>query len=330
MRTITYLGPPGTFTEEALLSDPYLAGLARTPMPTITDVLDATAQGRFDLGFVPIENSIEGTVTLTIDSLVFEHQLLIQRETILPISMHLIGVPGATVDAVDTVISFPHAVAQCRRFLRQYVPSARVEAANSTADAVRIVAQRDVLNVAALGNRLAANLYGLEVLAADAADAVANHTRFMALARSGVPAETGTDKTSIVCFQHSDRPGSLVAILQQLAERSVNVTRLESRPTKRALGEYCFIIEFDGHVDDPAVAGTLNALESQLAGLKLLGSHPRAVHHGGGAAMAGCTTSPARLVEGSSGLPLVAQWTTQLPHPVRDVSDLRLSSAGTP
>jgi prephenate dehydratase len=188
---------------------------------------------------------------------------------------------GMTLDDVKRVVSFPDAMAQCRRFFAQSLPDVEIVAANSTAGAVREVAENRPPGTAALGAALAAKLYGLEVLAADVEDNPDNNqTRFVLLAPRGIPAPTGHDKTSIVCFQRDDRPGSLHAILGQFTARNINLTKLESRPTKHSLGDYCFIIDLEGHVDDEVVADCLRDLRVQLAGVKFLGSYPAAGEHG--------------------------------------------------
>jgi prephenate dehydratase len=273
---IGFLGPPGTFTEEALLTQPDLAEAELVPMRSMPDVLAATEAGEVELGFVAIENSIEGTVNVSLDALVFEHSLLIQREVVLSISLNLLAPPGMSLADVRQVMSIPHAQAQCRRFFARSLPEAEMVAANSTAEAVALVGSSRPPGMAALGTALAAKLYGLEVLAADVEDHPENSTRFVLLARSGIPAPTGHDKTSIACFQHADRPGSLLAILQEFAARAINLTKLESRPTKQGLGDYCFIIDLEGHVADSLVADGLRDLRSKLRDVKFLGSYPAA------------------------------------------------------
>ena len=280
MTRVAFLGPPGTFTEEALLGQPDLAQLELVPFPGLLDVLTATQSDEVDLGFVPIENSIEGTVTATLDSLVFDTDLLIQREIVLDVHLNLVARPGTRTSDITRVVSFPHASAQCRGFLAQQLPGAEVLAANSTADAARQLGEGGSPATAALAPALAAKLYGLEVLESNVEDHQDNQTRFVLVARSGIPAPTGHDRTSIVCYQQADRPGSLHAILGQFAARSLNLTKLESRPTKRALGDYCFIIDLEGHVDDEVVADCLRDLHAQLAGVKFLGSYPAAGEHG--------------------------------------------------
>lgn len=280
MTRVGFLGPPGTFTEEALLTQSDLAGAELVPMRAMPDVLVATERGDVDLGFVAMENSIEGTVRLVLDHLVFDTDLLIQREVVLPISQNLLGPPGMTLADVARVVSFPDAMEQCRAFFARELPHVELVAANSTAEAVRQVAEEGEPGDAALGTSLAAKLYGLEILAPEVEDHPENSTRFVVVARSGIPAPTGHDKTSIVCFQHADRPGSLHAILGQFSARNINLTKLESRPTKKALGEYCFIIDLEGHIDEEVVADCLRDLHVQLPRVKFLGSYPAAGEHG--------------------------------------------------
>jgi len=280
VETITFLGPAGTFTEEALFTQADYASCELVAAATLTEALEAVGGGTATLAFVPIENSIEGTVNATVDSLVFEVDLLIQREVVLDVHIHLAAPPGTDLGSISRVLSFPHASAQCRRYLAQQLPDVEVVPTNSTAEAARVVGTEPRPGTAALAPRLAAELYGLEVLAACVEDHPDNQTRFVALARSGLPAPTGHDKTSIVCFQREDRPGSLHGILSEFAARSINLTKLESRPTKRGLGDYCFLIDLEGHVADEVVADCLRVLHAELAGVKFLGSYPAAGEHG--------------------------------------------------
>jgi prephenate dehydratase len=277
---VAFLGPPGTFTEEALLTQPDLAGETLLPLRSVPEVLAAVEEGEADLALVPIENSIEGSVNVTIDTLAFDHDLLVQRELVLSVQLHLLAPPGMAVADVRRVVSHPHATAQCRSFLARELPGAAVIAANSTAEAAREVGEERPAGTAAIGTALAAKLYGLEVLASDVEDHPENQTRFVLVASRGVPPPTGHDKTSIVCFQQADRPGSLLGILQEFAARAINLTKLESRPTKKGLGDYCFIIDLEGHISDEVVADGLRNLKAKLADVKFLGSYPAAGEHG--------------------------------------------------
>lgn len=275
-RTVGFLGPPGTFTEQALLTQADLAAAELVPFPTMDEVLRAAESGLVDVGFVAIENSIEGTVNVTSDVLTFDVDVLIQREVVLNVQQHLLAVPATTLGEIREVVSHPHATAQVRDFLHRSLPGVAVRAANSTADAARQVSEAGDPSVAAIGNELAAETYGLTVLAADIEDHPENQTRFVAVARHFVPAPTGHDKTTVVAFQRADRPGSLLSILQEFAARRINLTRLESRPTKKGLGDYCFVLDLEGHVADDVVADCLKALRVKHGDVKFLGSYPSA------------------------------------------------------
>ena len=277
---MAYLGPAATFTQEALLTQPELALADLTALASITAVLEAVAQGEVDLGFVPIENGIEGTVSATIDGLIHDVDLHIQREVVMDIHLHLMAVPGTGLADIHAVSSYPHALAQCQKYLARVLPGAEQRASNSTADAARVLGESGAPGEAAIAPRLAAERYGLAIVAEDVEDHPENQTRFVLVARSGVPAPTGHDKTSIVCFQRADHPGSLHGILGQFAARNINLTKLESRPTKQALGDYCFVIDLSGHVGDEVVADCLRDLHASLAGVKFLGSYPAAGDHG--------------------------------------------------
>jgi prephenate dehydratase len=273
---VGFLGPRGTFHEAALRTQPDLVAGELVAFPSIQDVLAATAAGDLDLGFCAIENALEGTVTVTVDTLTQDVELLIQREVVLDIRMALMAVPGTALTDVHTVLSFPHALGQCRRYLRDHLPKASVESAASTAEAARVVGEKRPPGVAAIGPSVAADLYDLEVIAIDIEDHPGNHTRFVAVAREGVPAPTGHDKTSMVVYQKADAPGSLLTILQEFAARNINLTKLESRPTKRGLGDYCFLVDLDGHIADELVADALRSLKIKQADVKFLGSYPAA------------------------------------------------------
>ena len=271
---IAYLGPTGTFTEQALMSQADLAVGELIPFSKFVDVLDATSSGEVDLGFVAIENAIEGTVNVTLDALAFDHQLLIQREVVLDIRMELMATAGTNPADISTVYSHPVAIAQCREYLHKELPDAEVKAANSTSEAAVMAAKQPGL--AAIGPALSAKAHGLEILASDIADHPGNKTRFVLVAPSGVPARSGHDKTTVVLHQREDKPGSLVAILQEFAARTINLSRLSSRPVKTALGNYCFIIDLVGHIADDVVADCLRSVRAKHAEVKFLGSYPAA------------------------------------------------------
>jgi prephenate dehydratase len=277
--SLAYFGPEATFTQEALLAEPDLAAADLRPLPSITSVLEAVARGEVDGGFVPIENAIEGTVSATIDGLIHDVDLHIQREVVMDIHLHLMARAGTTMADVRTVSSYPHALAQCQKFLARTLPEAEQRAANSTADAARLLGESGSPDGAAIAPRLAAERYGLSILFEDVEDHPDNQTRFVLVARTRVPKPTGHDKTSIVCFQRADHPGSLHEILGQFSARNINLTKLESRPTKQALGDYCFVIDLEGHIADELVGDCLRDLHAGLAGVRFLGSYPAAGDH---------------------------------------------------
>jgi len=276
-RRIAYLGPVGTYSEQALLGQADLASAVAVPMRSFGEVLRATEDGEVDYAFVAIENAIEGTVNATQDALVFDADLFIQREVVLPIHLDLMARPGVTLADITHVMSYPHALAQCRHFVARELPGATPEAANSTAEAARLIATGDderARTGAAIGPRRAAEVYGLEILARAIEDHPDNATRFLLITRDLIPAATGHDKSSIVVFQRSDEPGSLLSILHEFADRGINLTKLESRPTRRGLGDYCFLIDFEGHIEDELVADALRSLRARQAAVKFLGSYP--------------------------------------------------------
>ncbi len=267
--TIGFLGPEGSFTHEAVTT---LGDSRAVAVATIGDLLADVAAGRLDRALVPIENAIEGTVSATIDGLVFDYDLYIEREVVRPIHLHLLARPGVSLAAVTTVYSYVHALAQVRGFLAG-MPRAGVVQSTSTSEAARLVAGSDE-PWAAVGSAMAGEIFGLASLAPDIEDHPGNATRFVVVGRDAIATPTGHDRTTIVCFQDNDRPGSLYGILGRFAARDINLTKLESRPTKLGLGNYCFVIEFEGHVDDDIVADCLVDLQVHLARVKFLGSYP--------------------------------------------------------
>lgn len=271
---VAYLGPTGTFTEQALLTQSDLASGEMVPMSTIPGVIQATEAGDVDRGFVPVENAIEGTVNIAMDTIAFESDLLIQREVVFDIRLDLLAVEGVVLDDIKRVISYPHAIAQVRQWLGQNLPEAEAVAANSTADAARLVGEQRASDAAAIGTTLAGSLYDLVSVAEDIGDHPDNQTRFVVVERDRVPPATGHDKTSLVVYQNSNEPGSLLAILQEFAARKIELVKLESRPTRKGLGNYCFMVDFEGHISDEVVADCLVQLRARHGNVKFLGSYP--------------------------------------------------------
>jgi prephenate dehydratase len=245
-------------------------------VPTVYDCVMAVHDRRADRAIVPIENSLEGSVNATLDTLVFEtEEVSIVGEVVHPIQHCLIARALIPLDQIESVASHPQATAQCSSFIRDHLPNATVVSANSTADAVRMVAQTDA-PWAAVGNRLSAQLYRCEVLEAGIEDTPANVTRFVWLARErdSVSANGEDWKTSVVFWGLADTPGALVSVLQTLADHGVNLSKIESRPLKQGLGRYMFFADLHGRETDLAVASALDSVRRQVGTLRVLGSYP--------------------------------------------------------
>ncbi len=274
--TVAYLGPHGTFTEQALFTQDDLVNMCSRRFGSIVEVLRAVESGQVDYGFAAIENMIEGSVNATIDTLAFDSRLLIQREVVININLNLLAHHGVRLADIKRVRSFPMAYAQCRQFLSDHLPAALIEATNSTADAARDLASSARRDTAAIAPQRAAEVYELEMIATNIEDHPDNQTRFVLVANEGICAPTGHDKTSIVIFQRDDQPGSLISILQEFAARRINLTKLASRPTRKALGDYCFLIDCEGHIASEVLGDALRSLHQQGHVVKFLGSYPSA------------------------------------------------------
>lgn len=276
----TYLGPESTFTEQALLTLPATAAAVRVPARSVPEALDAVRGGDADAALVPLENSVEGSVDVTLDELAGGAPLTITREVVLPVVFVLAARPGTTLADIQTVASHPHAAAQCRGYLRKNLPEASIVDVLSTAAAAQAVARGE--HDAAICPAIAAQRFGLDELASgigDHADAV---TRFVLVARPAPPsAPTGNDVTSLAVYISHDRVGSLLDVLTQLAVRGINLTRIESRPTgERRLGRYLFFLDCSGHVAEVRMGEALAGLRRVCAEVKFLGSYPRATGDG--------------------------------------------------
>lgn len=283
---VGYLGPPGTFCEEALI---VLMGdepeLEEIPFPTVIDCFRAVREGEVPLALVPIENTIEGSVNQTLDQLA-ANGVHIRGEVVLPVRHNLVAREAVAPADLRRVLSHPHATAQCQDWLRANAPGAVVVATNSTADAVRMVGSGEEPGAAAIGTLRAADLYGCTVIAGDIAGVGGNSTRFVLIGSEAAEASEaigpGVFRTSIICSLDRDRPGALLAILQEFAMRAVNLSRLESRPTKTGLGRYIFFIDIVGSRDrDLPVAAAMRAIEEQrVAHVTFLGSYRADGGHG--------------------------------------------------
>ena len=273
-RAVAYLGPAGTFTETAaqLILDVDDAE-ALVPCGDIGEVLRLVERGDAARGVVPIENTLEGSVAATLDALAFDTDLLIGGELEVSVTLVAAGPPGLDVAAVTEVHSHPVALSSARRWLSAQAPGAVRVPATSTARAAQTVAEAGGPRLA-IANPLAAERYGLEVIARDIADRATNSTRFVVVGRQ-LPPPTGWDKTSVVVFIEENRPGALLKLMEIFAERDLNLTKIESRPTKAELGEYCFFLDVEGHLASERVGDALAAVKRTHRDVKVLGSYRR-------------------------------------------------------
>lgn len=274
---IAYLGPAGTFTEDALRE-----ALGREAQfepqrtPTVHDAILAVERGEADRALVPFENSIEGSVRSTLDTLAFDTEgVTIVGEHDFAVRAQLIARGKLGLGQVTAVLSHPQPLAQCARFLRESLPDADRRSVNSTAEAVRLVSESDE-PWAAIGARSAADLYGCEIIRENVEDEASNVTRFVWIAPSGTEPEDGSAwKTSLVFSElGEDHPGALVEALQEFSSRRVNLTRIESRPLRSGLGRYMFFCDLEGSLDDQVVAEATAALRTKAGSVRILGSYP--------------------------------------------------------
>jgi len=268
---IAYLGPAGTNSEEAVIL--YDSSAQRIPFPSVFAVAAAVEAGIAEEGIVAIENSIEGSVTNTLDMLIHESTLHIRQELILPINHHLLVKQGTSAHEIKAVFSHPQALAQCRHFLEHCFPKAQLVAAMSTVAAVEEMLAC-ASPAAAIAPKRAAAIYGAGILAADIQDQKSNVTRFVVLAATD-HAPTGCDKTSLCFSFNDDRPGLLFGVLNELAKYNINLSKIESRPSKERLGRYIFLVDLDGHRKDAIITEILSRIKAQTSVCKIFGSYPR-------------------------------------------------------
>jgi prephenate dehydratase len=274
-----FLGPAGTFAHAAAAAlagetDPNGTEIRLVPQASVTQAIDALRAGEVDGAVVPLENSVEGAVPATLDELSGGTPLIIAAETYLPVVFELLARPGTELTAVRSIATHPHAEAQVRRFLLSELPAAVVTMVGSTAGGAQAVAAGDY--DAAVAPEVAGQLYGLASLAHDIADNHGAVTRFVLLTRpASPPPPTGNDRTTLVSFLRENHAGALIELLTEFSARGVNLTRLESRPTKGRIGRYCFSIDCEGHIADARVGDALAALHRVCADVRYLGSYPR-------------------------------------------------------
>jgi prephenate dehydratase len=271
MKTIAYLGPPGTFSEEAAIA--YAAGAADyLPLASIPAVVTAIETGAADLGVLPIENLLEGGVNYTLDLLVHETSLQIGGEIVIPIRQYLVAREGLRLPDVKVLYAHPQSLGQCRKFIERCLPGVATVASlsNSAAPAEAMADERPA---AAISTLRAAEITRATILAHDIADNTGNVTRFIGLARQDAP-PSGDDKTSF-CFAFvEDRAGCLVDALAELAVDQINMIKIESRPSRSVLGKYIFLVDINGHRSDPRVASALERITAKSGLFKIFGSYP--------------------------------------------------------
>ena len=274
MTTIAFLGPEGTFAHAALRALPASTDATLLAMTNVTLAIDAVRSGVADAALVPLENSVEGAVPATLDELANGDALVIAEEIYLAVTFELMVRPGTSLADITSVATHPHAEAQVRRWLIDSLPTAEVALVGSTAGAAQAVAGGEY--DAAVGAAVAGELYGLDIAAHDIADNGGAVTRFVLLTRPAPPpAPTGNDRTTLVAYLRENHSGALLEILSEFATRAVNLTRIESRPTKGRIGQYCFSIDCEGHIDDERVGDALAALHRVCGDVRYLGSYPR-------------------------------------------------------
>ena len=273
MPTYAYLGPSGTFTEQALRKITTDKDVI-TPYANVTAALDAVRNGKADKAFVPIENSVEGVVARTLDELAVGEPLVVSAETTLPVAFALMILSENDGKPISRIATHPHAEAQCRTYVASNLPGAEVIEAPSTAAAAKGLKEGNY--DAAIASEIAAEKYGLKIIASDIGDNQGAVTRFVVVEKPGVtPAPTGNDRTSLATFIDNDHAGALLEILTEFAKHQVNLTFIQSRPTGRQLGHYHFIIDVEGHINDPKVAAAIEGVRNVCDEIRMLGSYPR-------------------------------------------------------
>ncbi|WP_214415613.1 prephenate dehydratase [Sphaerisporangium fuscum] len=275
MPKIAYLGPEGSFSEAALRA--LTPDAERVPRANVTAALEAVRAGEADGAVVPLENSVEGAITVTLDEFAWGDPLLIVAELLLPVEFSLLVRPGTGMPHIKRVYTHPAAITQCRNFLARELPDAVVVAAPSTSGAAQEVSTPGSPYDAAIGPAIAGEHYGLGELASRIGDRDDTVTRFVLVSRPGpLPEPTGADRTSLVAFLRDDHPGALLEMLSEFAVRGVNLTRIESRPTGDGIGRYFFHFDAEGHIAEARVGEALSGLHRLCSDVRFLGSYPRA------------------------------------------------------
>ncbi|RNL42545.1 prephenate dehydratase [Paraeggerthella hongkongensis] len=275
--SFAYLGPAGTYSDEAARSFAARLGIDEPNLvecPSFSEVFDCVDRGRCAYGVVAMENALEGPVTATLDNFAFRSSATILGEAVLDIHHCLLVHPESDLTRIKTVASHPQGLAQCRRYLNEQLPGRATITTSSTAESARLAASDP--EVAGIGNSFAAKLYGARVAEAGIEDHYGNQTSFALIGRQGHPPvfEGERFKTSLALFLQADKAGALLMILSEFAYAGINLTKIQSRPTKQALGEYMFFVDLEGSVNDLPVQTALNCLRLKLREVKVLGSYP--------------------------------------------------------
>jgi prephenate dehydratase len=260
------LGPKGSYSEKAVLQWDDKSDLRF--YDDIFDTVDALLRKEVECSIVPIENSLEGSITLTLD-LLLEHQLKITGEVIVQIKHCLLS--KGKLEEIKVIMSHPQALSQCRKYIKNHFKEIEIRSSPSTSLAAKLASESK--EIAAIASVESANMYGLHILNENIQDINENFTRFIVIGKT-TPPPTGNDKTSIIVYLEKNRPGALYEILGEFAGRNIDLTRIESRPTKKALGDYVFYIDIKGHIEDMIIKDTLTKIKSKVGMLKILGSYP--------------------------------------------------------
>lgn len=272
--SLAYLGPEGTFSESAAIV--VANGQTLYPYPTVDQALDAVRKDRVNAAVVPIENSVEGSVSATLDSLASGDPLIITKEVVIPVRFALLGRRQIQLDEIRQVATHPHAHAQCRDWLSKHLPGANILPATSTAEAAALLAKGEGRIDAVIASARAAEIHQLRILVDDIGDNREATTRFIVASKPTKPAPaTGADKTSLVLYMKENHPGALLEILTEFAVRGVDLSRIESRPTKKSMGDYTFSVDLIGHINEARVGEALMGLHRVCADVRFLGSYPR-------------------------------------------------------
>lgn len=267
---IGYLGPQGTFSEMAMLSYCENVTAEQVPFSSIPEAIWAVHEDQVQEVVVPVENSLEGAVHTTLDILAHEVDLLIKREIVIPVRQALLSKEQIGLAEIECVYSHPQGIGQCMQFIRKYMPKAGIQFTNSTSEGAKIAAETP--KAVAIGTVRAAQLYGLQVLSEGIQDKTYNCTRFLVLGKEDhMP--TDNDKTSLI-IAVPDTPGSLYTMLGEFASRGINLQKIESRPSRKVLGEYIFFIDVNGHRQDPVLEAAINTVRAKSYYVKMLGSYP--------------------------------------------------------